>query len=257
MYIFTIIVVIVIGLNHLILADGIISKLTVLLITIAVLFVLYKMQIQKTIRLRIESEAKNRQLQEMAAIETETARLQSDFIAGPFNAKKIGGSGYEIAKDQDLSIGVTRNSLIFIEKSGRPRRVEISFDEISEIEISGPGKVTSNAGVVGGGFGLEGFLQGAAAAAIINTATTKSSINTFVRIMSTTGEIYLHSSSVEPLQLKMQLSPIFVRLSNNSRLANSGGNRNIASELERIQELFRDGTLSQVEFEAAKRKILS
>jgi hypothetical protein len=257
MYVLTIVIIIVFGFSKVISTDGILSKLTVLFITITVLFVVYKIEDRKVTRLMREKESERRRLEEIVAIEAETARLQSDFIAGPFAAKKIGGSGYEIVKGQNLSIGITRNSLIFIEKSIGPRRVEIGFDEINEIEISGPGKVISNAGVVGGGFGLEGFLQGAAAAAIINAATTRSSINTFVRVLSTTGEIYLHSSSVEPLQLKMQLSPIFVKLSNQSRITNSSSSRNIASELEKIQELFQSGTLSQSEFETAKRKILS
>lgn len=240
---------VVIGLFWIIVLDEISYKIIALSITILFSFIAYKRQFL----IRKDQEFKSR----IAAFKAETARLQSDFVAGPFTTKKIGGSGYEIADGRNLDIGITHNSLIFIEKIFNLRRIEIAFDEINEIEISGPGKVTSTAGVIGGGFGLEGFLQGAVAAAIINAATTKSSVNTFVRVLSTTGEVYLHSSSVEPLQLKMQLSPIFVRLSNRSKITNSSTGRNVASELEKIRELFQSGILSQSEFETAKRKILS
>ena len=136
------------------------------------------------------------------------------------------------------------------------QRIETPFNEIIELEISGPGTVTTNAGISGGGFGLEGFLQGAVAATVINAATTKSSTNTFIRLLSSTGEIYLHTTEIEPAALKMKLSPVFVNLANRSKKATGNSGGSIAEEIERLQKLMKDGVLSQEEFDSAKKKII-
>lgn len=213
------------------------------------------------------NQAKNRrEIQEQKAlkehaekqdkINEEIKKAQSDFIFGPLSAKSIGGSGYPLAKNQPINIGMSTSSLIILKKEPI-ERIEINFDEINELEISGPGTVTTNAGVVGGGFGLEGFLKGAVAASIINAATTKSSTNTFIRVLSNTAEIYLHTTEIEPTILKMNFSPVFVSLANRTKRAVASPGGSIAEEIERLQKLLKNGTLSQEEFDTAKKKIIA
>ena len=135
--------------------------------------------------------------------------------------------------------------------------IDIPFTEIHEIEISGPGTTTNNAGISGGGFGLEGFVKGAVTAALINAATTKSSTNTFARMLTTTGELYLHTSQVEPAQLKIKMSQVFVYLANKARNT-SGSNIQgaVAEEITKLHKLKQDGLIDDDEYKAAKSKLL-
>lgn len=176
---------------------------------------------------------------------------------GGIIAKNIGGSGYPLQHNQEISFGAINTALIIaISSAANASVIEIPFEEIHLLEISGPGTVVSDAGVSGGGFGLEGFIQGAVAAAIINAATTKSSTNTFMRILTTKGEIYLHTAEIDPADLKVKLSPVFVYLANKSS-QKANNTQSITQELQSLQKLFEDGILSQDEFTAAKKKILS
>ena len=133
---------------------------------------------------------------------------------------------------------------------------DIPISLIHEIEVGGPGTVTTNVGVSGGGFGLEGFLKGAVTAAVINAATTKSSTNTFARILSTEGEIYLHTSSKEPAALKIVFSPVVVQIANRSRKSNANAQATVAQEIEKLHKLKQEGLLDEAEFKAAKNKLL-
>ena len=196
-------------------------------------------------------------LEEKRILNNKIMELQASFNFEPIYVKNIGGSGYPLQQDQALNFGLTNDSLILVKKDDPPESIEISFENINELEISGPGKVVTNAGIAGGGFGLEGFLQGAVAAAVINAATTKSSTNTFIRLLSNTGEIYLHTTEIEPTALKMKLSPVFVNLANRSKKATGNSGGSIAEEIERLQKLLKDGVISQEEFDIAKKKIIS
>jgi hypothetical protein len=184
------------------------------------------------------------------------AKQHEELVFGPIVAHHIGGSGYDSIQKQSFHLGLKSNALVVIDKNSDLTLTEIPFSEISELEISGPGTVTTNAGVSGGGFGLAGFLTGAAAATVINSVTAKTSTNTFVRIMTPSGEIYIHTSEIEPDALRMGLSPIFVNLSNRSKIPAHTGVR-LSEELLGLQKLFNDGALSQEEFDAAKKKILT
>jgi hypothetical protein len=90
--------------------------------------------------------------------------------------------------------------------------VRIPFGNLRAIEITGPGTITTNAGIVGGGFGLEGALKGMLVASVINTMTSKTTTNTFVRIASKGSEVHLHITARDTRQLRLDLSPAFVAI---------------------------------------------
>ena len=172
-------------------------------------------------------------------------------------AKNVGGSGYPLSQGQQVNFGINESSIIIIKIKDTMDVLEIPFEEVSEVEISGPGTVATNAGIVGGGFGLEGFIKGAVAAAIINAATTRKTTNTFIRVMTATGEIYIHTSEIDPDALKIKMSPVFVYLKNKSNQQLRISSSSISEEIERLQKLLQDGILSQEELDAAKKKVLN
>lgn len=183
--------------------------------------------------------------------------IEKDFDFFSISGKSVGGSWYSLNQDQKINFGISKKSIIIIKINDSLDVIDIPFEEINEVEISGPGTVVTDAGMSGGGFGLEGFIKGAAAAALINAATTRKTTNTFMRIMTATGEIYIHTSEIEPDALKIKFSPVFVYLKNKANQQFKVAGSSIAEEIERLQKLFKDGILTQEEFDAAKKKVIS
>ncbi len=183
--------------------------------------------------------------------------IEKDFDFFSISGKSVGGSWYSLNQDQKINFGISKKSIIIIKINDLLDIIDIPFEEINEVEISGPGTVVTDAGMSGGGFGLEGFIKGAAAAALINAVTTRKTTNTFMRIMTATGEIYIHTSEIEPDALKIKFSPVFVYLKNKANQQFKIAGSSIAEEIERLQKLFKDGILTQEEFDAAKKKVIS
>jgi hypothetical protein len=59
--------------------------------------------------------------------------------------------------------------------------LRIPYSAIDDLEFSGPGKVTTGGGFIGGGFGLSGAAKGMIAASVLNALTTKTKIHTMIR----------------------------------------------------------------------------
>lgn len=95
---------------------------------------------------------------------------------------------------------------------GKTRSARFSYFELADFEISGPGTVTTGGGFVGGGFGVEGALQGMGIAAILNGLTTRSKIHTFITLITNFGELHLHYDQMEPSALRVVLASVFQRM---------------------------------------------
>jgi len=131
----------------------------------------------------------------------------------------------------------------------------LRYEEITDIEIGGPGLIRQGGGFIGGGFGLVGFLEGALFAAVLNAATTKTSIQTVVFVKSLRGEVVFLSATKTPQDLRILLSPVF------GRLAATGAHQrppsaSLASELARLADLHASGALTDSEFQQAKSAVL-
>lgn len=135
--------------------------------------------------------------------------------------------------------------------------VEIQTQEIIKIEVSGPGTVTTNAGMVGGGFGLEGAAWGIAAASIINALTTSSTTNTLVTVATRTSSITLHTNQYDTEDLRIRLSSHIAAAESRAVLPPSPPAVDIASKLKELADLKDLGMLTDDEFAIAKAKLLN
>lgn len=192
--------------------------------------------------------------------EQENAKLEkfrsevATYIEGEiFSARYLGGSGNAFEKNAQITIGPCKDGIYLGCLSSLEHKI-IPIETITLLEISGEGTVTTNAGVVGGGFGVEGFIKGAIVAEVLNAATTKSSTNTFLRIMTTDSELYFHTSEREPAHLQILFSKVFVHI--NSAQTKKTNSTGISDELLKLHSLFKDGALTQDEFDVAKRNLL-
>ncbi len=80
----------------------------------------------------------------------------------------LGGSGYSLAAGARLD-AVFGHSLLRLRTHDNGRVEQILYPEITNIAITGPGRVTTGGNFIGGGFGITGALEGMAVATILNT----------------------------------------------------------------------------------------
>lgn len=132
----------------------------------------------------------------------------------------------------------------------------IDIKEVVKIDISGPGTVTTNAGLVGGGFGFEGAVWGIAAASVINALTTTSTTNTFLTIATRRSSLTIHTSQYDTEALRMRLSSIIAAAESRANLPAESTNADIPGKIKQLGELKAQGLLSEEEFTIAKMKIL-
>lgn len=160
----------------------------------------------------------------------------------------LGGVGYPFASGELLDLSFGRQNLAI--KANGTLPIDVPYFEIVDISISGPGSVTSGGGFVGGGFGVEGAVEGIAAATVLNFLTTRTKIHTFITILSHVGELHLHYSSMEPSALRIALSGVFTTL---RRLDPTW----IRSRLERLEHQHTAELIDKEEFERLKQRLLS
>jgi hypothetical protein len=138
----------------------------------------------------------------------------------------LGGFGtfgeFEINLGDRVSLRFTADEMrIRLDEYEDEPVLPVPFDDVYEIEIGGPGVVTTGGGFIGGGFGLEGAAEGMAIASVLNALTTRTSIQTLVRVDTSHGEVFLMSSTVAPQAMRIALSPAIWRLADRSRARES------------------------------------
>jgi hypothetical protein len=90
-------------------------------------------------------------------------------------------------------------------------------------------------------------------ASVLNALTTRTSVNTLIRVATSRGEVILHHGRLTPGQLRTQLSRLFSAFEAAKRavLVPSDKVDRIA-QLERLRDLRATGMLTDEEFEAAR-----
>lgn len=121
----------------------------------------------------------------------------------------LGCSGYPFSPADHVSVTFDANE---VSLRSSQRAASFSYAELAELSITGPGSVTSGGGFIGGGFGVEGALEGMAIATVLNAVSTKTKIHTFITMVANFGEIHLHYGDMEPSALRVALASVFVKL---------------------------------------------
>lgn len=114
-----------------------------------------------------------------------------------------------------------RTEIIPLTRDGFGNAVTIEYANVDRLEISGPGAktTTTDAGLIGGGFGVKGAVEGIAAASVINALTRKTTttIDTVVDLKAGRSELLLRTHTFEPATLHALLSPVYYRIQRATR----------------------------------------
>ena len=164
----------------------------------------------------------------------------------------IGGSGWPLAIGNSCLISLVGSNL-YLRPTYNNLNIEIPLSELIKMDIFGPGTVSTNAGIVGGGFGLEGAAIGILAAKAINSATQRTSTTTFLHIATREAEIFIQTSQYEPMNLRMLLSKAFVQTEANKLM---GFSKSPSAEIRRLHNLMVEKIITEDEFQVAKSQIL-
>lgn len=180
------------------------------------------------------------------------ASLKARVAHEPLEVVVLGGKGWETKKGVAHLVFVTED-VVFITDPESKEEVVIPMAEFTAIEISGPGKVSGDAGVAGGGFGLEGALQGIALATALNILTSHSTTKTVIRLETHKSELIMLSSKIEPEPARILFSSIFLRTRNASRMSVA---ESIPDQILKLHGLMEDGVITDEEFSRAKSKLI-
>jgi hypothetical protein len=131
-----------------------------------------------------------------------------------------------------------------------------SYSDSRLLDFTGPGKVTSGGGFIGGGFGLKGAAEGMVVASVLNSLTTRATVQTMIQYQAQDLEAFFFHSVETPQQLRIRLSGILGRIRSSDGGAYGTGAPDKLSELERLGKLYKDGVLTNEEFTAMKRKVI-
>lgn len=165
-----------------------------------------------------------------------------------------GGAGWESLSGRELLLSLDSNCLFLTDLNAFSEH-KIPFSEVLSVEISGPGTITTGGGFSGGGFGVEGFLVGAAASTALNLLTTRTSTKSIVRIDTKGAEIFLLVDTREPEELRLLLSPVYAAASRVETVSTSNNN-SVVDEILKLNSLREAGAISEDEFSTLKARLL-
>jgi hypothetical protein len=140
----------------------------------------------------------------------------------------------------------------------------VPYSQVEDVEIGGPGLVKTGGGFVGGGFGVNGAVEGMAIAAVLNGLTTRTSIKTVVRIQGSGCELFLLHTMLTPEQLRIEMSRALVAIRSARAATVAGGIQDgphviapsPAEELSKLADMLEKGLLTREEFNLMKAKLI-
>ena len=132
--------------------------------------------------------------------------------------------------------------------------LSLDISQLRDLRLEGPGTVTSGGGFVGGGFGLSGAVEGMAIASVLNALTTSTDTRTVLILAGPGWEAFFLHKLMTPEELRLHLSPVYVRLKSLAEQAPAPNSK--LDQLERLVGLYQSGVLTEDEFTAAKRSLL-
>jgi hypothetical protein len=167
-----------------------------------------------------------------------------------------GGNGWQALSGKTLLLSFDVNT-VFLNDVDCDEEFSIPLSDVRDVSIGGPGTVVTGGGAIGGGTGVEGFIAGAAAAAVLNLLTTHKSTKTLVRINTATSELFLLVSTYDPDEMRRYLSPVYTRINHqNQQELKQPAKTSVVDELLKLDQLRVSGVLSPEEFDTLKARIL-
>lgn len=172
-------------------------------------------------------------------------------IDGAGWAPPIGSIGNLAIYDDDFEIGT----------AGGQSRVPLS--EITEVRVDGQG-VTTGGGFIGGGFGVKGATEGMLVASVLNALTTKRRQWVTIALGSPSGWVEVRLENFDLVIVRQALRVLADRAVANlqARSAHPVAEADVApsddlvTKLERLARLKDSGALTDVQFDAAKDRLL-
>jgi hypothetical protein len=148
-------------------------------------------------------------------------------------------------------------------------RYELAAAELTGAEAGGPGPVTTGGFAATAGHGLVGDLIDQAEATWLTEKFGRTEIRTNVRITGIASELFFRSTTSLPEDAQVALSAVRAMAGGHATpppgegpaLASAGrddvsGGEDLVTTLERLARLRESGALTELEFQAAKQKLL-
>ena len=137
----------------------------------------------------------------------------------------------------------------------------IPYSAVRALEVTG-GTTRSGGGFFGGGFGVQGAAEGMLVASVLNSLTSRTRINTVLRLATPSAEYVFLSHRIDADALRLSLTPVqpLIRRARatpsppvQTPLTSAPG---VADELAKLAQLRDQGVLSESQFESAKSRLL-
>ena len=160
---------------------------------------------------------------------------------------------------------------VLLERDGGAGNDRIAFTDVISLQFAGRGHYSesSEAQIIGGGFGLDGAAKGILEAALANYAisriTRRTVIETFVGLQWRSGSLVLFNTSRTPEDLAVGTKWVVdaMALATETAVNRSIGeigsppsSADVVGQLERLHRLHQSGGLSDGEFAAAKGRLI-
>lgn len=171
----------------------------------------------------------------------------------------VGGNGLGLPISSVCSVLTLPDAVHITVEGGDACRATIRYDEMTALEVAG-GAQTKGRNFFGGGFGLQGAVEGIIVASALSKASQKTTVNTGMHIGATSGEALLHHGELTPQVIRNALSPLWTRFEAAKHALASApaqGTDDLVTLLARLGELRDAGVLSEEEFAAKKAELLA
>ncbi|MEK8047388.1 SHOCT domain-containing protein [Ideonella margarita] len=170
-------------------------------------------------------------------------------------AKVFSAGELAMKRDEPVYVTQTTNGVCIAVMDAR-KRFDIPWDDLLGIEATGTGKSTRNAGIVGGGLGVEGAATGILVASALNAISTRTSLDSWLTLRTATNEVVFSVLQSDPREVRGMLARAFAVVGAKS-VAKPEGTNGLAAELSVLSKLHADGALTEAEFNSAKAKLLA
>lgn len=186
----------------------------------------------------------------------------AELTPGMHTCMFLGGAGLPLASGITYRFGVRTDHIAVANMAGVVV-LHLPFRQILDMRAQGAGAVRSGGGFVGGGFGLEGAAEGMLIASALNALTTKTHVDSCLRLITEDAEGVFAFTRTLPSQLDLELSSFRVHQRQREALqvpAQPGVAEQKEDPLTRLERLVRlrdAGALTAAEFDQEKSALLN